>query len=95
MDRINRREYIDYLISTSDNYTCTHLANHRDGVSHAVVSDYLQHDRLTPRSLWEQVKPLVNDSPTAYLLVDDSVASKLPPLKGVAFNTAPRRCFLR
>ena len=73
---INRREYIEYLISTSDNYTCSNLAEHLDGVSHDAVSDYLQRDQLTPRSLWERVKPLLKDSPTAYLLVDDSVQNK-------------------
>lgn len=73
---INRREYIEYLISTSENYTCTNLAEHRDGVSHDAVTDYLHKDKLTPRSLWERVKPLVKDSAEAYLLVDDSVQNK-------------------
>src|SRR5579859_62747 len=76
MGMINRREYIEYLISTSDNYTCSNLAEHLDGVSHDAVSDYLQRDKLTPRSLWERVRPLLKDSPAAYLLVDDSVQNK-------------------
>ena len=73
---INRREYIEYLISTSENYTCSNLAEHLGGVSHDAVSDYLQRDKLTPRSLWERVRPLLNDSPAAYLVVDDSVQNK-------------------
>jgi len=73
---INRREYIEYLISTSDNYTCSNLAEHLEGVSHDAVSDYLQRDKVTPRSLWERVGPLLKDSPAAYLLVDDSVQNK-------------------
>ena len=73
---INRHEYIEYLISTSNNYTCSNLAEHLDGVSHDAVTDYLQHDKLTAHSLWERVKPLVKDSAEAYLLVDDSVQNK-------------------
>ncbi len=76
MSMINRREYIEYLISTSDNYTCSNLAEHLEGVSHDTVSDYLQRGKLTPRSLWDRVRPLLKDSPSAYLLVDDSVQNK-------------------
>ena len=47
-----------------------------EGVSHDAVSDYLQGDQLTPRSLWERVSSLLKDSPAAYLLVDDSVQNK-------------------
>jgi hypothetical protein len=64
------------LISPSENYTCSHLAAHLEGVSHDAVTDYLQGDKLTPRSLWERVKRLLKDSAEAYLLVDDSVQNK-------------------
>jgi len=40
------------------------------------VNDYLHRERLTARHLWEQVKPLLKDSPAAYLIVDDSVQAK-------------------
>jgi SRSO17 transposase len=73
---ITKKEYIEYLISTPVNYTCTNLANHLDGVSHDVVNDYLHRERLTARHLWEQVQPLLKDSPNAYLIVDDSVQAK-------------------
>jgi len=73
---INRREYIEYLISTRENYTCTNLAEHKEGVSHDSASDYLQRDKITPRSLWERVSRLLKDSPAAYLMVDDSVQNK-------------------
>src|SRR5579859_1535403 len=76
MGMINRREYIEYLISTSDNYTCSNLAEHLEGVSHDAVSDYLHRDKLTPRGVWDRVSPLLKDSPAAYLLVDDSVQNK-------------------
>jgi SRSO17 transposase len=73
---ITKRQYIEYLISTPVNYTCTNLADHLEGVSHDAVTDYLQRDKLTARGLWELVAPLVKDSPEAYLIVDDSVQNK-------------------
>ena len=73
---ITKRQYIEYLISTPVNYTCSHLAEHLEGVSHDAITDYLQRDKLTAHSLWELVQPLLKDSEAAYLLVDDSVQNK-------------------
>lgn len=76
---MNKRQYIEYLIATPGNYTCTNLADHLEGeqaASHDAISDYLRRERLTPRGLWEVVAPLLNDSPDAYLIVDDSVQDK-------------------
>jgi len=73
---ITKRQYIEYLISTPVNYTCTNLAEHLEGVSHDAVTDYLQRDKLTARGLWELVAPLLKDSPGSYLIVDDSVQNK-------------------
>jgi SRSO17 transposase len=52
------------------------LAEHLDGVSHDVVSDFLQQGRMTAKRLWELVEPLLHDSDQAYLIVDDSVQNK-------------------
>lgn len=73
---ITKKEYIEYLISTPANYTCSNLAKHLEDVSHDAVNDYLHRERLTARHLWEQVKPLLKDSQEAYLIVDDSVQAK-------------------
>jgi SRSO17 transposase len=73
---ITKKDYIEYLISTPVNYTCSNLAKHLDGVSHDAVTDYLHRERLTARHLWEQVQSLLNDSPEACLIVDDSVQAK-------------------
>lgn len=73
---ITKKDYIEYLISTPINYTCTNLAKHLEDVSHDAVNDYLHREHLTARHLWEQVRPLLNDSPDAYLIVDDSVQAK-------------------
>jgi hypothetical protein len=73
---ITKREYVEYLISTFGNYTGTHLAEHLDDVSHDTISDYLWSERLTAGSLWELVSVLVEDSPEAFLIVDDSMQDK-------------------
>ena len=73
---ITKRQYIEYLISTPINYTCTNLADHLEGLSHDVVSDYLQRDKLTAHGLWELVQPLLTDQSESYLIVDDSVQNK-------------------
>ena len=73
---ITKLQYVEYLISTITNFTGTHLAEHLDDVSHDVVSDYLQSERLTAHSLWELVGGLIKDSPEAFLISDDSVQDK-------------------
>jgi hypothetical protein len=73
---VTKKDYIEYLISTPVNYTCTNLAKHLDDVSHDAVNDYLHREHLTARHLWQQVQPLLKDSPNAYLIVDDSVQAK-------------------
>jgi len=73
---ITKQKYVEYLISTPINYTCTNLAEHLEGVSHDVVSNYLKRERLTARHLWELVQGLIDDSPDAYLIIDDSIHDK-------------------
>jgi hypothetical protein len=73
---MTKRQYIEYLISTLSNYTCSNLAEHLEEMSHDAVSDYLQRDKLTARHLWDLVAPLLKDSEGSYLIVDDSVQNK-------------------
>ena len=76
---MNKRQYIEYLIATPNNYTCTNLADHLEGekaVSHDTVSDYLKREKFSPRGLWEFVSPLIKDSVNSYLIADDSVQDK-------------------
>ena len=73
---ITKLQYVEYLISTVNNFTGTHLAEHLDGVSHDGVTDYLQSERLTAHHLWELVGGLINDSANAFLIGDDSVQDK-------------------
>lgn len=76
---MTKQQYIEYLIATVGNYTCTNLADHLDdapGTSHDAISDYLSREKLTARGLWELVAPLIDDSPGSYLILDDSVQNK-------------------
>jgi len=73
---ISKKQYVEYLLSTPFNYTCTNLADHLDGVSHDVVNDFLRERHLRPRELWELVRSRIADGPEAFLIVDDSVQDK-------------------
>jgi hypothetical protein len=76
---MTKRQYIEYLIATPGNYTCTNLAEHLEGTheqSHDAISDFLRREKLTPRGLWEVVQPLLHDGPESYLIFDDSVQDK-------------------
>lgn len=76
---MTKRQYIEYLIATPGNYTCTNLADHLEAEqeqSHDTISDFLRREKFTPRGLWEVVPPLLPDGPDAYLIFDDSVQDK-------------------
>ena len=73
---ITRMKYVEYLICTPLNYTCSNLADHLKDVSHDAVTDYLRRERLTARHVWEIARHLIDDSVGSYLIVDDSVQNK-------------------
>ena len=73
---MTKQIYVEYLISTPVNYTCTNLAAHLEGTSHDAINDYLRRERHTARHLWELAEPLIDNQGEAYLIVDDSVVDK-------------------
>jgi hypothetical protein len=73
---ITKKQYIEYLLSSPINYTCSNLAEHLENISHDSVTDFLSKSKFTPKQLWELVKDRINDSEDAFLLVDDSVQNK-------------------
>jgi hypothetical protein len=73
---ITKQQYVEYLLATPGNYTCSYLAEHLDATSHDAVSDYLRRERHTARDLWELAEPLIRDGPNVYLILDDSVQNK-------------------
>lgn len=73
---LTQTRYIEYLLSTPKNYTCTHLAAHLPDISHDQVNRFLRTSELPVSQLQQLVQPLLHDSPEAFLLVDDSVQDK-------------------
>jgi hypothetical protein len=73
---ITKSQYIEYLLNTPINYTCSNLAEHLENVSHDSVSHFLSNSRFSSKELWELVKNRIDDSEEAFLLVDDSVQNK-------------------
>lgn len=69
-------DYCQYLLSSPINYTVSNLANHLEGVSHDRINRYLRGEKLIPRLLWDNVKPLLQPSENAYVLFDDTVLDK-------------------
>ena len=43
---LTQTAYIEYLLSTATNYTCTHLAAHLPNASHDQVNRFLRNSRL-------------------------------------------------
>ena len=43
---LTQTTYIEYLLSTPNNHTCTHLANHLPDVSHDQVNRFLRMSAL-------------------------------------------------
>lgn len=54
----------------------TNLAEHLKSFSHDTINRYLKGEKLTPRLLFEQVQPLLEQDPEAYLIFDDTVLKK-------------------
>lgn len=69
-------DYCQYLLSSQLNYTLTNLAEHLQSFSHDTINRYLKGEKLTPRLLFEQIEPLLERDPQAYLIFDDTVLDK-------------------
>jgi DDE superfamily endonuclease len=69
-------DYCQYLLSSQINYTLTNMAEHLQKWSHDTINRYLKGEKLTPRLLFEQVEPLLEPDPEAYLIFDDTVLDK-------------------
>ena len=76
---LTKKSYIDYLVSTPLNYTCSNLSDHQSGsskISHDAVSNFLKRERFTPRQLWQIAEQHINNCSGGFLIVDDSVQDK-------------------
>lgn len=72
----HRLDYCSFLIASQINYTQTYLAEHSDSYSHDSINRFLRLDKLTPRTLWENVRGDVVTNQEAYVLFDDVVLDK-------------------
>ena len=68
--------YCQYLLSSQTNFTLTYLAEHLQQFSQDKINRYLGGEKLTPRVLWENVKPLIPSDAAGYLIFDDTVLDK-------------------
>ena len=84
-EKFTKLDYCQYLLSSPINYTLTNLADHLQSWSHDTLNRYLGGEKLTPRLLWEQVRPLLGLDPDAYLIFDDTVLDHRygPKIEGV------------
>ena len=41
---ITKQKYVEYLVRTPINFTCANLAEHLEGMSHDLVSDFLKRE---------------------------------------------------
>jgi len=84
-NEFTKLDYCQYLLSSPINYTLTNLADHLQDFSHDTINRYLRGEKLTPRLLWEQVRPLLGLHPDAYLIFDDTVLDHRfgPAIEGV------------
>ena len=74
--RQHRLDYCQFLISSQINYTQTYLAEHSERYSHDSMNRFLRLDKLTPRTLWDNVRGDVVVSEQGYVLFDDVVLDK-------------------
>lgn len=74
--RQHRLDYCQFLLSSQINYTQTYLADHSERYSHDSLNRFLRSDKLTPGTLWENVRDDVVMSEQGYVLFDDVVLDK-------------------
>ena len=76
MTKPSRLDYCQYLLTTHDNYTLTHYADHYERFSHDQINRYLAGNRLTPRLVWESVQPHLKQTHNEYIIFDATVLDK-------------------
>lgn len=74
--RIRRVDYCQFLLSSHINYTLTYFADHHEEFSHDAINRYLRQEKITPRSLWDNIKEDIVYSANGFVLFDDTVANK-------------------
>lgn len=73
---ISRLDYCQYLLVSQINYTLTNFAEHSEKFSHDALNRYLNGEKLSPKLTWETVQNQVVQTPTGFIVFDDTVADK-------------------
>lgn len=72
---VTRLAYCQSLLVSQINDTLTNFADHCE-FSHDAINRHLRRDRVTPRTLWDNVRGDVVATSHGYLLFDDTVLDK-------------------
>lgn len=73
---MDKLDYCQYLLSSQNNYTITNLAENLPKISHAQINRYLKNEKITPKTLWLNVKEYIEVDKNGYLVFDDTVLDK-------------------
>lgn len=73
---MDKLDYCQYLLSSQNNYTLTNFAEHLGCVSHDEINRYLNEEKITPKTLWLNVKKALEVDEDGYLVFDDTVLDK-------------------
>lgn len=74
--KTKRLNYCQYLLVSQINYTLTNFADHTETMSHDSINRYLGKDRVTGRTVWQNVQDDVVLSARGYVVFDDTVIDK-------------------
>jgi hypothetical protein len=75
-EKVTRLDYCQYLLVSQINYTLTTFADHCKQFSHDAINRYLRGEKITPRLVWDPVRPQLMLTPRGYLIFDDTVLDK-------------------
>ena len=73
IEPVTRLDYCQYLLGSQINYTVTNFAEHIERFSHDAINRFLRTDHLSPRVVWDTVREQGVQTPTGYLVFDDTV----------------------
>lgn len=73
---MEKLDYCQYLLSSQKNYTLTNFAEHLSCVTHDEINRYLNTEKITPKTLWLNVKKVLEVDEDGALVFDDTVLDK-------------------
>lgn len=65
---MNKLNYCQYLLSSQNNYTLTNFAESLKKISHDQINRYLKTAKITPSTLWSNVKNDIQVDEEGYLV---------------------------